>query len=338
MPEDSAEQLTFGWGPVEAGTTALPARAEGLRGQMETLARRGIFIGGSSWKYPGWLGQLYQPLRYQTRGKFSAKKFQDTCLEEYAKVFRTVCGDFAFYQFPTADFWTRTFAQVPEGFRFALKVPEDITMERFPEQPRYGARAGQANGHFMDAALMCDQLLDLLEPHRGKLGPLILEFTAIRSGPHREAKNFVARLDAFFAGLPVDRFDLAVEIRNPEFLEYPGYFECLRDHRVAHCFNSWTRMPPIWEQMRRPGSFTAPHAVARFLLRPGRTYAEAVAQFSPYERVQDPYPEGRAALADLIRTALPDRRSVFAFVNNRFEGNSLETVETTLREHSDLIS
>ena len=73
-------------------------------------------------------------------------------------------------------------------------IVEDITMETFPNQPRYGARAGQPNGHFMDASLMRDQLLDLLEPHRAKLGPLILEFTAIWSGLYKEPKNFVAKL------------------------------------------------------------------------------------------------------------------------------------------------
>ena len=308
-----------------------------IRAKIESLASQNVFIGTSSWKYPGWCNQLYDEQRYLTRSKFSEKKFNDECLEEYAKVFRTVCGDFAFYQFPTEQFWTSTFAQVPEGFRFALKVPEDITMERFPNQPRYGERAGTENGHFMDASLMRDQLLDLLEPHRDKLGPLILEFTAIWSGPYKDPKNFLAKLDDFFTGLPLDRFDLAIEVRNPYFLDEAGYFECLRDHRVSHCFNSWTRMPSVTEQLRMRGSVTAPHVVGRFLLRPGRSYSQAVEQFSPYERVQDPYPEGRAALADLIRAALPDQRTIYAFVNNRFEGNSIETIETTLREHPDLL-
>ncbi len=337
MTADPQDQLTFGWGPLEADSVALLPRAQKLAGQMSRLAERGIYVGGSSWKYPGWLGQIYHPLKYQTRGKFSAKKFNEECLTEYAKIFRTVCGDFAFYQFPTADFWNGLFAQVPAGFRMGLKVPEDVTMERFPNQARYGQRAGSENAHFMDASLMRGQLLDLLTPHRDKLGPLILEFTAIWSGPHREPKNFVAKLDGFFARLPVDRYDLAVEVRNPEFLECPGYFECLRDHRVAHCFNSWTRMPPVDAQMRLPGCFTAPHAVGRFLLRPGRTYAQAVEQFSPYERVQDPYPEGRAALVDLLQAALPDNKTIYAFVNNRFEGNSIETIEAALRERPDPI-
>src|SRR5690606_22720205 len=142
----------------------------------------------------------------------------DECLEEYARVFRTVCGDFAFYQFPTAEYWEKLFKQLPAGFRMGLKVPEDITMERFPDLPRYGARAGRENGHFMDASLLRDQFLDLLEPHRDKLGPLILEFTAISGGAHKTPASFMARLDAFLTQLPVERFALSVEVRNAEFL------------------------------------------------------------------------------------------------------------------------
>jgi hypothetical protein len=38
---------------------------------------------------------------YLKRGKFSRKKFDETCLADYAETFPTVCGDFAFYQFPS---------------------------------------------------------------------------------------------------------------------------------------------------------------------------------------------------------------------------------------------
>jgi hypothetical protein len=39
---------------------------------------------------------------------------------------------------------------------------------------------------------------------------------------------------------------------------------------------------------------------ARFLLKPGRKYEEAVNSFQPYERVQEVYPEARAAGKKLI--------------------------------------
>ena len=102
-----------------------------------------ISIGGSSWKYEGWLGQIYRRERYLSRGRFSKKIFEAECLREYSEVFPTVCGDFAFYQFPTQEFWDKLFALAPEHFRFAFKVPEQITCKVFPIHPRYGAQAGR---------------------------------------------------------------------------------------------------------------------------------------------------------------------------------------------------
>jgi uncharacterized protein YecE (DUF72 family) len=101
-----------------------------------------LFLGTSSWKYEGWLGQIYSPERYLVRGRFSSKRFDQECLAEYAETFPIVCGDFAFYQFPTATSWRKLFNQVPAPFQFAFKVPEEITLPVFPGLPRYGIRAG----------------------------------------------------------------------------------------------------------------------------------------------------------------------------------------------------
>lgn len=330
----AGEQLTFGWGEPQRKTAAgpLPGIAP-LAERLKRLAGRGVYLGTSSWKYPGWLGRVYDPGRYMTRGKFSQKKFTDECLSEYAAVFPTVCGDFAFYQFPSQVAWAQTFAPLPAGFRFSLKIPEDVTVERFPDMPRYGKRAGTANGHFMDAALVKDQLLARLEPYREKLGVLVFQFGTIHAGPMSEPRGFSAALEHMLSRLPTDQYRFAVEVRNPEFLDRDGgYLEVLKAHRVAHCLNSWTRMPSLPEQLRIPGIFTAGHVVARLLLRPGRTYQQAVEQFSPYERVQDPYPEGRSALRELIEQFMPGENALYAFVNNRFEGNAVETIESVVGE------
>ena len=42
---------------------------EGLATRLRSLAENRILIGGSSWKYEGWLGQIYSPERYLTRGR-----------------------------------------------------------------------------------------------------------------------------------------------------------------------------------------------------------------------------------------------------------------------------
>src|SRR5690348_7777291 len=82
---------------LPASDEASPPQAARLRPKLRALAERRIYFGTSSWKYDGWLGSIYSPDRYATRAKFSKKKFEDTCLAEYAETFPAVCGDFAFY-------------------------------------------------------------------------------------------------------------------------------------------------------------------------------------------------------------------------------------------------
>ena len=121
-----------------------------------------------------------------------------------------------------------------------------------------------------------------------------------------------------------------IEIRNASFLQ-PEYFTTLARHGVSHVFNSWEAMPPLPDQLALPDAFASKeHAVARLLLRPGRDYEEAVKRFQPYDRLQDPYPEGREAIAQLLgRVAKRDSgvpKVVYVYVNNRFEGNALQTI------------
>jgi uncharacterized protein YecE (DUF72 family) len=120
--------------PRSIGTASRP--------RLASLAKRNVFVGTSSWKYQGWLNQIYTPSRYASRGKFSKQRFDAECISEYAEVFPAVCGDFAFYQFPEPGFWANLFRRVPPQFQFALKVPEQITRMEFSDLPRYSGRGG----------------------------------------------------------------------------------------------------------------------------------------------------------------------------------------------------
>ena len=292
-----------------------------LHDRLHALAVRNIFIGGSSWKYEGWLGQIYSPLRYQTRGRYSKRLFDDTCLSEYATVFPTVCGDFAFYQFPTDTFWAKLFRQTPAPFRWGFKIPEQITVPVWPMLPRYGVQAGRENPAFLDAAMFEQQFLRAIEPYRQQVGVLIFEFGAMR---RETLAEFVQALDSFLSRLPAG-WRYAVEIRNPEFL-HADYFACLRAHNVTHVYNAWTRMPEIAEQIAMRDSQTSDLIVARALLRHGRTYEDAVREFTPYNRVREVNEPVRRGLRELIDVALVDGRPAFLFVNNRLEGNSPGTI------------
>ena len=81
--------------------------------------------------------------------------------------------------------------------------------------------------------------------------------------------------------------------------------------------------------MALPGSQTNPALVAaRFLLKPGRRYDEAVKTFQPYDRTKEVNDEARKAGAALITDGVKATgRKTFIFVNNRLEGNALSTIE-----------
>ncbi len=295
-----------------------------LSTQLRNLAQQNIWIGTSSWKYPGWLGQIYTRERYVSRGKFSQKRFEAECLAEYAGTFPIVCGDFSFYQFPSPEFWKKLFGSAPPELKFVLKVPEEVTVEVFPKHARYGPRAGMVNEAYLNADALAALFLEPLEPYRARIPALIFEFGARGASP----REFTARLDPFLGALP-DTFHYAVEVRNREYLQ-PRYFECLREHRAAHVLNAWTRMPLLSEQMTMPDAFPAHFTVVRGLLRQGRAYEDAVKQFTPYDRVQDENPEARDALRALIRRMREERRAAYIFVNNRLEGNAPETIRAVI--------
>jgi uncharacterized protein YecE (DUF72 family) len=304
---------------------------ESLASATHTLARDGnLYLGTSSWKYEGWLGQVYDEQRYLTRGKLSQKRFETECLEEYAEIFPSVCVDAGYYRFPSEKHLFNLCAQVPDGFRLSFKVTDEITVKKFPKLDRFGDRAGANNEHFLDAKLFIDAFLGPLSPHRQKTGVLIFEFSTFYPAHFERLRDFIAALDEFLGQLPTN-WQYGVEVRNAKLLR-TEYFDVLHAHNVAHVLNSWTKMPPVDEQMEMPGAFTADFFAARFLLRPGRAYQQAVDSFQPYGETKEKNPEARAAIKALIKrgTAAPTPRPSYVFVNNRLEGNSPNTIAAAL--------
>ncbi len=305
----------------------MPFNREVLQPRLQELTGQGVFIGTSSWKYPGWCGMLYERARYEWRGKFAVSRFERNCLGEYAEFFKTVCVDAAYYAFPSRPYLESMASQVPADFLFGLKVTDVITTKNFPNLERMGPKAGKRNENFLNADLFATEFLGPCEAMRGRVGVVILEFSRFWPTDYRHGREFMAELDDFLGRVP-SGWPYGVELRNRNWLQRE-YFECLARHGVAHVFNSWEGMPPVSEQMALSGSRTSREVVAaRFLLKPGRRYEEAVRLFKPYEAVKEELPEARAAGRALIaegRAAGPGRRT-FVFVNNRLEGNALHTI------------
>ena len=305
---------------------------ESLARRLNELAQENILIGGSSWKYEGWIGQIYTAERYMSRGRFSHKTFEQECLSEYADTFPIVCGDFSFYQFPTEDFWKKLFASAPPPLQFAFKVPEEVTIKTFPNHPRYSPRSGLKNPSFLDAALFEHAFLAPIEPYRERVALLVFEFGTFSKKSYPEPRAFFSELNEFLGQLP-QGWRYAVEVRNEEYLD-AAYFDVLRRHGVAHVFNAWNRMPPLHKQIAIADAFTANFTVVRALLRAGRSYEKAVEAFSPYDRIRDENPKARQAMREIIGRARKRREPAYLFINNRLEGNSPLTIKGILESES----
>src|ERR1039457_3670969 len=126
----------------------MPFERERMKLKAAELAAKVVFIGTSSWKYEGWFGQLYTPARYEYRGKVATTRFERDCLAEYAEVFKTVSVDAAYYDFPRLEYLKKLADAVPDDFRFGFKVTDAVTIKKFPNLPRFGAKAGQANPNY----------------------------------------------------------------------------------------------------------------------------------------------------------------------------------------------
>src|SRR3989442_3268259 len=303
---------------------------EGLptpRPEVVELARRipsNIRFGTSTWTYDGWFGDVYHR-RY--RGPQPALR-----LEEYARypLFRTVGIDSAFYD-PPSEAELESYARaLPAGFPGVSNWWDGITAKRLGQDTPQPGLAGMRNPDSLNAALFKDSVLGpYSRVFRDHAGCFVFEFQSMRGKDLPDPLQWADQLDDFLRELPRD-YRYAVELRNPELLT-PLHGEGLKRHGVAHVFNSWTEGPPIGEQVELGWTFSTNFTVARALLKPGRRYSDAVKQFQPYDRVQEPQPALRRDLLQLINTSLRRRIEAFILANNRAEGNAPGTIRAVAR-------
>lgn len=303
------------------------------RERLFELAEEGAYIGTSSWKYPGWCGIVYAEQRYRTRGRFSEAKFNRECLSEYAETYRTVCVDGAYYQFPTAQYLGALCEQVPEGFKFAFKATDEVTVRKFPNLPRFGARAGTVNPNFLNAEMFSRLFLGPCEGVRSKIGPIIFEFSSFHKTDFEHGRDFAGALDRFLGQLP-SGWEFGVEMRNKAWL-VSDYFSMLRSRGIAHVLNNWSRMPSVAEQMALEGIETADFSVSRFLLKPGRSYEASVKASQPYSEIREPNDEARGAMRKLLEGSLVRKRRCYIYVNNRLEGCAPTTIGNVLQQMAE---
>lgn len=291
---------------------------------LQDLAKQSIYIGTSSWKYEGWKGLVYR------RPYTSETTFKNNCLTEYANHFPVVGVDHTYYAVPSEQTMRTYFLSTPDPFRFVLKAPDSVTLQRFPNIPRYKLKSRQINELFLDSSYFLKTFLPSISLLGPKLAGVIFEFSQFKRGSLESGSEFVKRLSFFLASIRLEcQFPIGIEIRNRGWL-VPQYFEVLEKFNVSPVLNSWTFMPPITEQLHLVNSYTFPSVFVRLLLKPGRSYQQAVNLFYPYTKIHTEEIETRLAVARLINISIKKKSPCYILVNNRFEGCAPLTIKGIL--------
>jgi uncharacterized protein YecE (DUF72 family) len=66
--------------------------------------------------------------------------------------------------------------------------------------------------------------------------------------------------------------------------------------------------------------------VIRWLLRRNRGYEEARDRYHPFDRLAEPDPDTRRAIAAAVAAAMAQGQEVFVIVNNKAEGSSPHSI------------
>jgi len=237
-----------------------------------------ILLGTQGWNYDSWVGSFYP------KGTRPAN-----FLPVYSRAFRTVEVDSTFYGVPpgrTVEAWAR---RVPEGFVFALKLPQEITHTRRLED------SGRLVGFFVSRIRLLGS----------RLGPVLVQLGP-DFGPERRPS-----LERFLPLLPADvRF--AIEFRQPGWLS-PSLLSLLADHGVALALTDG-RWVPRETMLALADSPTADHAYVR-LMGPDRKIGE-------FSRVVVDRAHDIAEWAGRLAAIASRVSTVYGYFNNHFEGHS----------------
>lgn len=276
----------------------------------------GLFLGTSSWSFPGWQGIVYD--RHH-EGAVLAREG----LHAYAQhpLFRSVGIDRTYYAPIDAAAFERYADDVPDGFRFLVKAPGELLRPVHPFDARPPLVPGQPNPHFLDAERATQIVVDPMRRGLGaKAGPLVFQFSPMDVTSLGGPEGFAERLGAFLEGLPSGPL-YAVEVRNRQLITR-SYGEVLRRTGAVHCVTVYPGMPTVSTQGRVVMATGSRALVIRWMLRPNLRYSEARSRFAPFDRLAAPDDDARQQIAELIRVARGLGMPAWLIANNKAEGSS----------------
>jgi len=282
-------------------------------------------IGTCSWNFPSWEGVLYED------GRLSGPEL----LLAYATRFDAVEVDRWFWslfaggrvRLPDPEDAKAYRGAVPDSFRFAVKVPNSITLTH-----EYSKTKGDPlvrNPHFLSESLLAE-FLDRLRPMHDVLGPTLFQFEYLNRQKMPSRNAFLDALEPFARSLPKD-FSYGIEVRNPRYLD-EAFYGFLAEMGLCPVLISGYWMPSLGdlfdEHRERLCQFDT---VVIRLMGSDRSGIEA-ATGKAWNRIVDPHNEELQSVAGILKDLTRAGRTPFLFVNNHYEGSAPLTI-TRLIDH-----
>jgi uncharacterized protein YecE (DUF72 family) len=317
---------------ARVGAAASPPEIDALAQALQQRFKGRLHLGTSSWSFSGWRGLVWDDRAY------AEADLSRHGLAAYVQhpLFTTVSLDRAFYRALDAPTYARLARQVPDGFRFVVKAPAEIT-DATLRMPESGAPLS-ANPHFLDPERTLDTAVRPTVLGLGaKFGVLVFQLPPLAGVWLRDPHALLDKLDALWRvvvpALP-DGTRAALELRDPRALT-PQLLAQLNAHGVRYCVGLHDRMPSMTDQLPMLRANWPGDLVCRWNLLQGLRYQQAKAKWAPFDRLQAPDPDTREALARAIVGTLAAGYRAFVTINNKAEGSAplsvVELARTILR-------
>ena len=280
-----------------------------------------LFLGTSSWSFPGWEGLIYEQALPES-------KLSRQGLTAYSQhpLLNAVGIDRGFYSPMSRAQFEQYASQVPASFRFLVKAPQLITDATIRDE---SGRPGALNPHHLDPAAAITHFVEpCLEGLGVKAGVLVFQVSPLPRGWLADTPGWIARLGAFLSQLPAGPC-YAVELRDPALVT-PRLMRTLADTGVQYCVSLHDRMPPIDRQLRALDALDAMAPgplIVRWNLHQGLRYNAAREQYAPFNRLIDEDLPTRSLLAARAAATLRAGRTVTVIANNKAEGSAPLTLD-----------
>jgi len=260
---------------------------------LNLIAKHKIRIGTCAWSFDDLGGSFYP-----------SDLPESQWLEFYANYFPAVEVDSTFYAAPAEATIQRWIEITPAAFRFACKLPREITHTR----------------RLRDCIAELNSFLRAIEPLEPKLQVILIQLPS--SFAPKDGKTALRK---FLEQLPRD-FRFAIEFRHASW-HRPQFIRLLEKYRICWV---WADTTPLNERNLAPFEFlpgTTDFIYLRLLGDYATKYDVDGSHVHRYEKLLWKREAALDSWSLKIERHLPEVSNVWAFASNHFEGFAPETCQ-----------